>query len=141
MSDIRLFRLDHGKATAIDGSASGFGEFSVLRRTPSEAGGFPACSRWSSAATPPVFRRLLMGTPAGVPAFSAARGSLASLRDAGRLDLFPVVSSLRASTTGYRMPSLRDGERTGDLELMIHSLSDLEKAKPYLEAAYRGESA
>jgi predicted transport protein len=30
---------------------------------------------------------------------------------------------------------------TGDLELMIHSLADLEKAKPYLEAAYKGESA
>lgn len=30
---------------------------------------------------------------------------------------------------------------TGDLELMIQSLADLEKAKPYLEAAYKGESA
>lgn len=30
---------------------------------------------------------------------------------------------------------------TGDLELMIHSLADLQKAKPYLEAAYKGETA
>jgi predicted transport protein len=30
---------------------------------------------------------------------------------------------------------------TGDLELMIESLEDLEKAKPYLLAAYAGESA
>jgi len=30
---------------------------------------------------------------------------------------------------------------TGDLELMIQNLADLEKAKPYLNAAYGGESA
>jgi predicted transport protein len=30
---------------------------------------------------------------------------------------------------------------TGDLEIMINSLADLEKAKPYLDAAYGGKSA
>ena len=30
---------------------------------------------------------------------------------------------------------------TGDLEIVLHSLSDLERAKPYLNAAYGGETA
>ncbi len=47
-----------------------------------KAGGFLACSRWSSEATPPDSRRMTKRTPAGVPAaLGRSRGVLSLFQD------------------------------------------------------------